>query len=125
MPEVVQPRGGEPVTLRPCPPWCTLDEHFAGQDVIDTDDGYHHYGPEIEVPTADRMSADDPGTVVRVTLKSWTHPLDAGPGPARVELNLGTAEKGTDMCADLTPAEAEDIARALLDLAATARHGPA
>jgi hypothetical protein len=58
-------------------------------------------------------------------LKSWTCPLHAEPGPARIELQLGTAEERTDMNAELTPAEARAIAQALLDHAATAeRDGP-
>jgi hypothetical protein len=62
---------------------------------------------------------------VRVVLKSWMQPLDAGPGPAFIELNLGTAEAGTDACVELAPAEARSVARALLDVAATAeRDGP-
>jgi hypothetical protein len=80
--EVIYPRDGDPVALRPCPPWCTLDRHFADDDVIDSDNGYHHYGPEIAVPTSDRMLGLNysPETVVKVILKSWTHPPDAGPG---------------------------------------------
>jgi hypothetical protein len=64
-------------------------------------------------------------TIVRAVLKSWTHPLDADPGPALIELNLGPDGEGTDMCAEITPAEARAVAEALLDLAATAeRDGP-
>jgi len=108
MPEVVHPRDGDSVTLRPCPP-------------------YHHYGPETEVPTSYPFGGltDGPGTVVRVVLKSWTQPLDVAPGPAFIELNLGTAEAGTDAYAELTPAEARSVAQALLDFAATTeRDGP-
>ena len=57
---------------------------------------------------------DGPQTIVRAVLKSWTHPLDADPGPALIELNLGTAEERTDMCAEITPGEARAVARALL-----------
>jgi hypothetical protein len=53
-------------------------------------------------------------------LKSWTHPVDADPGPTLIELNLGTAGARTDMCAEITPAEARAVAQALLALAATA-----
>ena len=63
---------------------------------------------------------DGPETVVRVILKSWMHPLDAEPGPALIELNLGTAGERTDLCAEITPAEARAVAQALLNLAATA-----
>lgn len=91
MAETVHPRGGAPVTLRPCPPWCSRREHFSDDLAIDTDDGYHHYGPEIAIPTSDRMALNDPETVVKVSLKAWTPELDANPGPARIELQLGTA----------------------------------
>jgi hypothetical protein len=68
---------------------------------------------------------DGAPTIVRAVLKSWTHPLDADPGPALIELNLGTAAERTDMCAEITPAEARAVAQALLDLADTAeRDGP-
>ena len=120
--EVVYPRDGEPVTLRPCPPWCTEERHFGDDEAVYADHGYHHYGPEIQVPTSDRFlgMTDGPETVVQVILKSWTHPLDAEPGPALIELNLGTAGERTDMCAEITPGEARAVAQALLDLAATA-----
>jgi uncharacterized protein DUF6907 len=125
--EVVHPRDGDAVTLRPCLPWCTEARHFADGQAIDADDGYHHYGTEIEVPTAYKFLdlSDDPETIIRVVLKSWTHPLSADPGPALIELNLGTATQRTDMCAEITPAEARAVGRALLDLAAIAeRDGP-
>lgn len=124
MPEIVHPRDGDAVTLRPCPPWCTEQQHFAADDVIDASDGYHHYGPEIAVPTSDRFAGATDGapTVVRVVLKAWTHPLDAEPSQTRIELNLGTAEERTDLCAEVTPSEARAIAQALLDLADTAEH---
>jgi hypothetical protein len=90
--EVVHPRDGDAVTLRPCPPWCTAARHFADGQAIDADDG---------------------------------HPLGAGPGPAFIELNIGTPTERTDMCAEITPAEARAVGRALLDLAAMAeRDGP-
>ena len=120
--EVVHPLDGDAVTLRPCPPWCTEGRHFADDEVIYADHGYHHYGPEVEVPASSRFAGmtEGPAAVVRAVLKSWTHPLDAEPGPALIELNLGTAAGRTDMCADISPAGARAIARALLDLAATA-----
>ena len=56
--EVVHPRDGDAVTLRPCPPWCTEERHFADNEVdLYADHGYHHYGPEIQVPTSDRFGA--------------------------------------------------------------------
>jgi hypothetical protein len=127
MTEIVRPRDGDEVALRPCPPWCTEGRHFADGEVIYVDHGYHHYGTEIEVATAYPflgLTAGTP-TIVRAVLKSWTHPLDADPEPALIELNLGTAGERTDMCAEITPAEARAVAQALLDLAATAeRDGP-
>jgi hypothetical protein len=124
--EVIHPRDGDAVTLGACPPWCTASRHFAPGAVIDSDDGYHHYGPQAEVATSDPLVGlpGDPETIVRVTLKSWTHPLGAAPGPARIEVNLGTAQVSTDMCAELTPGEARAVAAALLELAATAEHQP-
>jgi hypothetical protein len=125
--EVVCPLDGDPVTLRPCPPWCTEGRHFAEDGVIYADHGYHHYGTETEVPTAYTFLGmmDGPKTIVRAVLKSWTHPLDADPGPTLIELNIGTPTERTDMSVEVTAAEARAIARALLDLAATAeRDGP-
>lgn len=120
MTEVVRPRDGGAVALRPCPPWCALGRHFAGDDVIHAGDGFHHYGPEIAVPTSDRWHSDEPEIVVRTILKSWTGPLGAEPGPPVIEVNLGTAGQLTDACAELTPAQARDLAAALIELAAAA-----
>jgi hypothetical protein len=108
VPEVVHPCDGHAVTLRPCLSWCVDERHFLDTDVIHADDGYYHYGPEIEVPTSFRFAGftDGPETVVRVVLKSWTHALDAEPGPVRIEINLGTAEERTDACAEVTSGEA-------------------
>jgi hypothetical protein len=128
MTEVVRPLDGDPVTLRPCPAWCAGVRHFGDDEVIYADDGYHHYGCEIEVPTSYPFLGMTDGlpTIVRAVLKSWTHPLAAEPGPARIEINLGTSTEHTDMSAEITADEAEAVARALLDLAATARReGPA
>jgi hypothetical protein len=122
MTEVVRPRDGDTVTLRPCPPWCTLARHFADGQPADADDGYHHEGAETEVPTGYPFPglADADPTIVRAALKSWTQPLGADPGPVRIELNLGTPADRTDMYVETTPAEARAIARALLGLADTA-----
>jgi hypothetical protein len=81
MTEIIQPRNGDAVVLRPCPAWCSLNRHFADDTVIDADDGFHHYGPEIAVPTSDRMLTSGPESVVKVILKAWTRPLDADPEP--------------------------------------------
>ena len=120
MTEVVHPRDAQPVTLGACPSWCTLSGHFAGGAIVDASDGYHHRGPEIEVPSSYRPYREVGETVVPAILKSWTHPLGAGPGQAVIELNLGTADTLTDACAEITPAEARAIAAALLELAETA-----
>ena len=101
--------------------------HFAGDEVIYADHRYHHYGTEIKVPTSYNFAGmtAGPETIVRAVLKSWTHPLDAAPGPALIELNPGTAAERTDMCAEITPGKARAVARELLNLAATAeRDGP-
>lgn len=42
-------------------------------EVIHADDGHHHFGPEIAVPTSCRIHRDHPETVVRVV----TQVLDA------------------------------------------------
>ena len=66
---------------------------------------------------------DGPQTIVRAVLKSWTHPLDADPGPALIELNLGTAEERTDMCAEITPARPVPSPRRCLIAATAERDG--
>lgn len=116
MTEIVQPRNGDAVRLRPCPAWCLLNEHFTDDAVIDADDGFHHYGPEITVPTSDRLFTDGPESVVKVSLKAWTKPLDADPERGRVDLQLENA----DSCVDLTPSEARAVAAALVEMAETA-----
>jgi hypothetical protein len=125
MTEIARPRDGAAVTLQPCPPWCTLDRHFDDSEAVYAGDGYHHVGTETEVPTAYPFAGltDGDPAIVRVVLKSWTHPLDAAPGPALIELGLGTAADRTDACVEATPAEARAIARALLDHADTAERG--
>ncbi len=115
--EVVHTRGGDAVTLRPCPPWCIVDSHFHSDSSIDVDDGFHHFGPELAVPTNDRPTLHDPETIVKVILKSWTHPLDAEPGPTHIELQLAMGEVNTDMCADVTADQARAIAKALITAA--------
>lgn len=122
MPEVVHPRDGDEVALRPCPPWCTQERHFGNGEVIHASDGFHHYGTEAEVPVSCTLTGavDDPQLIVRVVVKSWTHPMDADPSPAQVELNLGTAEVRTDACGEMTPGEARAVAQALLDAASQA-----
>ena len=96
------------------------ERHFDDGEVIDSDDGYHHYGPEFAVPASCGMFPDSPVTVVRVFLRSWTHPLGADPGPVLIELNLGTAGVGADVCAEMTPGQARAVAAALLEVAASA-----
>lgn len=77
--ETVHPEDGDPVTLRPCPSWCTLAEHFDRDYPVFPDDGYHHHGPEIPVPTSYRTFLDGPDSVVKVILKAWTSRLDGDP----------------------------------------------
>ena len=112
--EIVYPQEGGAVGLRPCPSWCSQSRHFADDDVVYAEDGFHHVGPEIAVPTSDRRLIHDPESVVKVILKAWTERLDAQPGPCRIELQLATAEENTDMYVDLTPGEAGAVASALL-----------
>jgi hypothetical protein len=71
------------------------------------------------------MLNDNPAMVVKVILKSWTHPLDAEPGPGLIELQLATTEYNTDLFVEITPGQARAVAEALLELAATAEraHG--
>ncbi len=66
------------------------------------------------------MLKDDPAMVVKVILKSWTHPLDAEAGPGLIELQLATTEYNTDLYVEITPGQARAVAAALLELAATA-----
>jgi hypothetical protein len=115
--ETIHPRDGDAVALRPCPPWCTLLRHFADDDVVYADDGFHHLGPETVVPTSNRRLVHDPESVVKVILKAWTEPPDADPGPGRIELQLATAEENTDIYVDLTSDEARAVASALIKTA--------
>lgn len=63
------------------------------------------------------MLPDNPETVVKVILKAWTHPLDAEPGRASVELQLAIGEQNTHMCAEFTPDQARAVASALIKTA--------
>jgi hypothetical protein len=118
--EIIYPRDGDAIRLRPCPPWCTLSEHFAHDEVVYAEDGFHHYGPEIAVPTSYRTLADAPESVVKVILKAWANRLDAEPGPGCIELQLATTEHNTDLYVELTPDQARAVSSALLKLADTA-----
>jgi hypothetical protein len=42
-PEVVRPLDGDPVTLRPCPPWCAEARHFADAETVHADDVFHRH----------------------------------------------------------------------------------
>jgi hypothetical protein len=98
-------------------------QHFRPDLHIFADDGFHHDGPEIAVPTKDRISTRGPETVVKATVRAWTPRLDADPDPGHIELQLATTETNTDMFVELTPDEARAVASALLeqaDLAAPA-----
>jgi hypothetical protein len=96
--EAVHSFDGNAVTLSPCPPWCTDGRHSSDDELIYADHGCHHHGTEIEVPTSYKFpgTTDGPETIVRAVLKSWTRPLDAEPGPAFIELNIGTAPDHSD-----------------------------
>jgi len=118
--EIIYPRDRDAVRLGPCPPWCTLSQHFADDDVVYAEDGFHHYGPEIAVPTSYRVFTDGPESVVKVILKAWASRLDAKPRPVCIELQLATTEHDTDLCVDPTPNPARAGASALLKLADTA-----
>ena len=120
MTELVQPWDGDPVRLRPCPPWCTQGLHFADDEVIHAEDGFHHCGPQVAVPTSFRMLANGPESVVKVSLRAWVSRLDAEPGPGHVEVQFATAEYDTDVYTELTPGQARAVASALLQLADTA-----
>lgn len=120
MTETVCPRNGRPVRLRPCPPWCTLEQHFVDDGAIDADDGFHHDGPEIAVATSFRALIDYPEMVVKVVLRAWTSRIDLEPDPSHIELQLATTESNTDMYVELTPSQARSVSSALLKLADTA-----
>ncbi len=102
MTEIVQVRGSTPVELWPWPPWYLVSEHL-GDDPVAADDGFHHFGPEAAVPTFDRLGPDDPEIVVKVIVKVWTCPLDAEPGPGRVELQVTHGGVASEDTAELTP----------------------
>jgi hypothetical protein len=104
------------VQLRPCPPWCTLSQHFAPDGAVDADDGFHHYGPEIAVPTSHRRYLDGPESIVKVLLKAWTNRMDAAPGPGIIELQFADTESDTDLFVELTPDQARAVSSALLKI---------
>lgn len=121
MTETIYPSDGDPVQLRPCPAWCIeAGRHFLEDVPVHADDGFHHYGPETAVQTSYREMLNDPETVVKVSLKAWTHPMDAEPGPVTLDLQFATAEDGAHANIELTPGEARTIAAALIKLADTA-----
>ena len=117
MTEIIHPRDGDSVWLHPCPPWCTLSQHFADDEMVYAEDGFHHEGPQIAIPTAYRMLAESPESVVKVILRAWIDHLDAEPGPGHIELQLATTEHNTDMYVELTPDQARAVSAALLKLA--------
>jgi hypothetical protein len=112
---------GSTVDLKPCPPWCLGDHGFPqGAPVPVTMDGFHHAGPDTSVAVAWRAwLTDGPPDRVTARLASFTMPLDADPGPARIDLHL---QSSTDEAStELTPAEARALAACLLMLADTAQ----
>ena len=106
MAEVVRVRGEAPVELRPCPAWWAGGAHFPEDVVADPDDGFHHYGPEAAIATFDRIEVSDPEIIVMASVKAWTCPLDAEPGPARVQLALAPGGVITELSAELTVSSA-------------------
>ena len=81
-------------------------------------DGFHHYGPQVAVPTSWRVLADGPQSGMKIILKALPERLDAGPG--RIELQPATAEYSTGSSAELTPGQARTVASALPGLAGSA-----
>jgi hypothetical protein len=118
--EIIYPRDGGAAGLRPCPPWRTQRRHCTDDEVIWTEDGFHHCGPEIAVPASARMLTDGPESVVKAGLKARTSRLGAEPGPGFAGLQLATTEYNTDASVGLTPGQARTVASALLQLADTA-----
>ncbi|MEV3925930.1 DUF6907 domain-containing protein [Actinomadura coerulea] len=103
-------RDGLQVTLQPCPTWCTTD-HFDPGTYLHLEDGFHHLSEPVDILTTDisRIPDGEP-TTVQMRLKAFTAPLNAAPGPTRVELALLDNE---DAAVELTPQLARRIAAAL------------
>ena len=118
--ENIRTRDGDEFEIQPCPPWCT-GGHFPAGEQVDSDDGFHHYGPDVSVPTSHRPFTDQDSSTVRLCLKAWVHPLDADTGTGCVDVTLFTADGEPTI--ELTPAEARAIATALVMLVDTAEQG--
>ena len=41
-------------------------------------------GPEAAIPTFNRISVDDPGSIIKVFVKAWTRPLPMPGRPGRI-----------------------------------------
>jgi hypothetical protein len=116
---IVQVAGGGSVELGPCPDWCR-GGHGLGEDVpVNAGDGFHHVGPGASVTVEWRAKLDGPPDTVNMQLEAFTAPLDADPGPARIELELKTTDG--EAYTELTSAEARAVAASLLRLADVAQ----
>jgi hypothetical protein len=118
--EIIRTRDGDEFVIRPCPPWCT-GGHFPPDETVDSDDGFHHYGTEVSIPTSHRPFTGGESSTVRLYLSTWVHPLDAQPPTGRVDVTLFTADN--EPTVELTAAEARALAAALVMLADTVERG--
>lgn len=111
--EIVRTRDGQAIELGPCPRWCTGEHLFGPVEITHASDGYHHCGRvvRIEIPNTVEPGVDP--VVVEIGLESWTCPLNAGPGPARISVNFVSGDDGMD----LTPADARRLAKVLIGFA--------
>jgi hypothetical protein len=114
---IIHTRDGDQFEIRPCPSWCT-DEHFPPDEHVDSDDGFHHCGPDVSIPTSHQPFTGEERSTVRLYLKTWVLPLDADPGTGCVDLTLFTADG--EPTVELTSSEARTLAAALIQLADTA-----
>jgi hypothetical protein len=115
--KIIHTRDGDQFEIRPCPSWCT-DEHFPPDEHVDSDDGFHHCGPDVSIPTSHQPFTGKECSTVRLYLKTWVLPLDAEPGTGCVDLTLFTADG--EPTVELTSREARTLAAALVQLADTA-----
>lgn len=118
---IVELTDGSTVELKPCPAWCLGDHGFPRETPVSpVIDSFHHQGPDATVSVAWRANPDAGPDSVTVQLMSFTEPLDADPGPARIDIYLRTST-GEEAYTELTPAEARSLAASLLMLADTAQ----
>jgi hypothetical protein len=118
MAEIVRTTRGESVELGPCPAWCAMgDRHFSEDELPDVADGFHHFGPEVMLPTAFRAILDRPKPAVRLQLQSFARGLAEESGPPRIEIELAVAGERVEQPVELTPDEARVLAASLVSLA--------